>query len=207
MKHGKQVGTQGKKENTESKEMKRLDWVAYFTGLLVIVGAIQVWTFIVTERALVTPSKVSLDTTRLAANRPLVINIEVKNSGHTAAFVIDTNITALWTPNELPAKPAYQPMRKMLVVGPMVPGEPNRINFRASAADGAPVIISPALVTAIEAGQTRLYVIGFIRYYDGYVFNLLSHTTGFCFGYNPSADDPSYGMWENCGNNHYEYAN
>ena len=65
----------------------------------------------------------------------------------------------------------------------------------------------PWLHSTPPGTQGRLYVFGFIKYHDGYLFNLLSHATGFCSVYDPSNNSNSIGMFNSFGYENYAYGN
>jgi len=174
-----------------------LEAIAIFTGLLVIVGALQVWTFIVTERAFLSQESIAFSPgPRPSPHQPIVISFDIRNNGHTTAFMFDANITLKWTSDSLPTRPRYvrDPQTKMLIKGPLVAGDSWRATFRAKR-NNNPVIMDKPFIDNIEHGKTKVYMYGFVRYHDGFAFNLFTHTIGFCSVYNP-VNDPNFGMWD-----------
>ena len=92
--------------------------IATFTVLLTFITGMQVWTYMASERAVVTVENFSVS---LVPDKPLVINWSVRNSGRTTAFIIDMNVTTRIGPN-LEKIPQYKPMGRVSIKGPLVAG-------------------------------------------------------------------------------------
>ena len=60
-----------------------------FTGVLMLVGALQTWVFVVSERAFVTVGNFTLS---IVPDAPLAAVFLVKNNGKSVGSIIDFNI-------------------------------------------------------------------------------------------------------------------
>jgi hypothetical protein len=190
----------------ETAVARRLDWVAVFTLLLVIVGAFQVWVYMVTERAYLSLSAIGMDSPP-TADKPIVLRLQVKNSGRTTAFVVDANVTVFAVaPNEqLPEKPRYTAGgRVSAIFGPIVAGDTFFGTVRPQTRDHHPFTWTAPWLAA----GTRMYVFGFVKYDDGFGLLRLGTTriTGFCARYDP-VEYPAMGTFATCEEQNYRYGN
>src|ERR1041384_245575 len=70
-------------------------WVAAFTCCLAVVGFIQAWAFIQSERAAIYPEITRIDPTPVISDRPIAIDITIINSGRAQAFFSEAR-AAVW---------------------------------------------------------------------------------------------------------------
>ena len=176
---------------------KGLGPIDVFTGLLVFVGAIQVWTFVRTERAYISLDSVAL-TAIPAANQPIVIRLDVKNDGRTTAFVTSADATFRVTNVPLPKYPEYVPSEIPAIAGPLVAGSIFHGTLRPQGQDRRPMCW---IATGLPP-KTTLYVYGYIKYKDG--FWPFNRTVGFCVRYAPE-ENPSVGTFSTCDESNYRY--
>jgi hypothetical protein len=116
----------GQLETNRSATVNRTSWwdpITLFTGVLVLVGIAQVWSFVASERAFLSVSALQF-AGGLAAEKKVSIKFAIKNSGRTTAFVEDFNVTLkIVTPglSKVPLKPEYKEGAEM-APGGIVPG-------------------------------------------------------------------------------------
>ena len=176
--------------------------MAFFTGVLVIVACAQVWIAIVNQRAFLSLDAVGLKRSPLAPGQPEIV-IQIRNSGHAAAFIKEATVTIQVTVAAgLPQKPRYEPLGKVSIVNPLVAGGSSQMTFSPKTARGGPFLLDDNAVRQILQGDWRLYVFGFVQYRD--MLKIFSHVTGFCAVYKPD-NDPSFGMFGPCEETPYQY--
>ena len=207
--HARKERSQSDMEKNSLMEKKRLDWVALFTLMLVIVVFLQLYTYTATERAVVTIADIQFKgKNNPTVGQPLTAVIDVKNSGRSTAFITRARFySRLVFKQPFPSRPEYPEFAKVTnsaVNGPLVAQEIDQVFFRldnAHRTTGGP--FDAPSITEIEQGRMKIYVFGYIRYLDAYsVFGWPEHQTGFCSHYDPSA-----GMFLTCDEDAYAYGN
>ena len=166
-----------------------------FTGVLMLVGALQTWAFVVSERAFLTVTNFTLN---IAPDTPLTAVFVIKNTGKSVGSIIDFN-TAFST--SLPPKPNYVIPLSGTYIGPILPGADNNQIYRPNA--NAPLWrLTQPEIDEIKSGKQHLFIFGFVRYSDDYVL-FGDKVTGFCYLLNP----PVPGLTtETCNNPAYTYS-
>jgi hypothetical protein len=80
-------------------------WVAAFTSCLAIVGSIQAYAFIQSERAFLVPISAHFEGFAPSADKQLQLWLEIKNSGHSTARIENLNVS--YFADKLPMTPEY----------------------------------------------------------------------------------------------------
>lgn len=205
MNDGRDVKNESSREKVESAAVKRLDWVAVFSGLLVVVGFLQTWTYMVSDRAYLSVVGVSFDPPKVG--EPMVIHLNVKNTGRATAFVSHANVTTLIhrARGPLPMVPQYKDKETFpSIIGPLTGNEIFYGTVHLVTDEGKPVLWSADDVTS----KVNIYIYGSIQYDDGFnLFHLWRpRVFGFCWRYDPTSD-PSIGMFSTCDQSGYRYGN
>jgi hypothetical protein len=195
-------------EATQKLEKGMLRWtrvVGVFTSVLAIVGGIQAWAFIQSERAFLSLAAMQFDGVHLAAEKRVTILVDVKNSGRSTGFVTDFNITTTITPSatKLPKIPDYQ-QGPGIAVGPIVAAGTKKVIANPRGLNNAPTLILPQDVAASIKSKTLLvYIFGYISYTDE--FTLFGpRKSGFCYLYIPDRGNES--IFDDCPYAEYTYA-
>jgi hypothetical protein len=194
-------------DKREKLEVGMLRWtrvVGVFTAVLAALGAIQCWAFIQSERAFIAPAAFRLTTDELKPNVPVVLNLEIKNSGKSTGFVKELNITTWFyeKSRSLPDEPKYLKGRD-ISPGPIVAGTAYKVRFEIGGLNSAPqLILTDADVGRIKDGRLRLFLVGFISYVDDFTI-YGERRLGFCAVYNPDGDSST--RFDSCPNKGYTY--
>jgi hypothetical protein len=169
--------------------------VGVFTVVLAVVGGIQAWAFIQSERAFLNLDDLQISGGLPEYSKPLRVFLTIKNSGHSAAFV--KNVALNMGFQQLPERPEYKPMA-LFAIGP-IPGN----SIRKSTADfGVHNEITRAHIEAIKAGTFKMFIFGFFDYTDDFsIFG--QRTVGFCYTYDPLPT--AGGSYDNCTEPNYTY--
>ncbi len=153
-------------------------WVAAFTCALAIVGFIQAWAFIQSERAFLAVVGLVMDGGPPQEGATIVrFFITIKNSGRSTASIDDGAINIRFGP--LPKQVSYMPA-PLIAFGPITPDNPNT----GPAEFTLPHAINRADADAIKAGTLQFSIFGFIKYSDDFTL-FRDKTMGFCFYYTP----------------------
>lgn len=190
-------------DQTPQKTLEPIDrftrLVAWFTGGLVLIGGLNVWAFIQSEKSFLS---VKFDPLGLEAGKPIEIGLTIHNSGHSEAMVMNF-ITNLHLNKTLPQVPDYRTNTDPIISPPIERDGTTKITFSPIVGIQA-VAASEDQVRALNSRQLNLYVFGFIRYKDA--FTPFGSTVGFCAVYKPphGSIPPT---WETCQENSYTYAN
>lgn len=187
-------------------EARFAGWVARLTLVLCVIGAIQAWAFIISERAFVFLTPDTLSPSPLQSGKQIVIGISVHNTGKSEGLLLGSNTTFIMLETPLPETPAYtyNPNRFEAIPGQVGAGIAFDGTIAPKAPNGSPGTLSTDQITAINSGQIRLYVFGWVEYKDAYsVFG--SRKTGFCAVYSPT--NPADHAFNNCGRSKYTYVN
>jgi len=160
----------------------------------------------ITERAYIQVHGVALEPA-VASAGPVTITILVKNTGRTPATITDMAITPMFVTGpdfDLPKTPSYSSKGNVIAsLGLLPAGETNQDTSSAMGLKGERYGFSPTQVKEIEAGKSRFFVYGYVRYQDAFSQN---HTTGFCAFYDPARKPPELGMFNGCRQAGYGYA-
>lgn len=171
--------------------------LAVMTGLVALTAALQVVTFVMSERAFLTLSEVSPHQAPLAAGKPLNLLLEIRNGGKSTARVDQLNVN--YRMQDLPETPEYPSTSTQLFSAPILPGTSTTFGVGDESK-----VVSPEQFNGIIAGTTKFYLFGFIRYADE--FSLFGYrVTGFCLLYAP-AGDPNSIKFTTCNKRRYVYA-
>jgi hypothetical protein len=200
MSSGDNVENDRKDQQAQADTVRRLGFIEIFSGLLVIVGFLQCWIYVVSDRAYLSLIGIALSSPPTIGTR-IVVRLNVQNVGHATAFVSDANVTADFTVNPLPDRPVYSPGAKVLpIIGPIVAGATFYGTVRPLDIQGHPFVW--------KGPPAKFYIYGFVQYDDGFaVFHLWrKRVLGFCGRYEPS-DNPSVGDFATCEEAHYRYGN
>jgi hypothetical protein len=182
--------------NDESKAEQKADermadytfWLMVFTGVLTglaVLQALMLWRTVengrVSERAYIkmshTPPGVTFNN-----SGSFTVQMQIVNYGKTPAEIIDAHICphVLKISEMLPAEPDYQrhkglpsPLRAFLVANDKFFFRPKRVS------------IAPAEITAIKAGLSNFYLIGYVDYRDKFG---ATHRAGYARIYHPDQD-------------------
>jgi hypothetical protein len=177
-----------------------------FTALLCVVGGIQTWAFVQSERAFVSIAGVEISGGALQANIPLSFLINVKNSGRDTAFIGDSRNVVRTQPDEHLGGGLRAFLQKTIVVGPVMGGESGIIISRPVNSDGNPIILGQESIDQLNSSKHYLWLIGYISYRDDFS-RFGTRTIGYCFKYNPAPPDKRLSFFERCGSEEYEYYN
>jgi hypothetical protein len=174
--------------------------LALFILVLTLVGGIQAWAFIASERAFVSVSSVDFSQVGNSPDQPFEIPVTAVNSGRSTARVTGFNITVIM--NSLPSKPQYIPI-SYFSIKPLMVNSPEILLYRARPGPW-PWKLSKAEIDKIESGEQKLFIFGFVKYRDDYSL-WGDKETGFCFLYIPKPITPNWHL-ETCENSEYTYA-
>ena len=173
-----------------------------FTFLLLIVGAVQAWAFVQSERASLTLSATQFSA-GLAAGKPFMITFEVKNGGKSTAQIDKFQpVTYFAFGNKrLPPMPQYGQSAEV-AMSQILPGGNNRIVLRVrEPIKNELLILTKDVADGIANGTIGLYLFGRVVYKDDYSRVFGTHVLGYCFWYDPnttdsirfpSCDEPAY---------------
>jgi hypothetical protein len=172
--------------------------LAIFTCILTIVGGIQAWAFIASERAFVSVTSLDLSRIANAADQPVEIPLVAVDSGRSSARVTAFNVTLM---SSLPPKPQYIPISHFSIK-PLMVNTPEILLYRASP---GPWLwkLSKAEIDKIENGEQKLFIFGYVKYRDDYSL-WGDKETGFCFRYIPKPITPNWHL-ETCDNEAYTF--
>ena len=82
--------------------------VGIFTGVLAIVGVVQSWAFIQSERAALYVNIETIIPNPVVADKPITVAITVFNKGHAQAFITDGRAKVGFFYFDIPDKPALR---------------------------------------------------------------------------------------------------
>ena len=147
-------------------EARFAGWVARLTLALCIIGIIQAWAFIQSERAFIALDSMSI-VDGIQTGKPLITSLTFRNSGKSPALDVvvhyNSNIT-------LPNVPQYGPNRTEFT--PIVSEGKATMHF------GAPAPMQQTDVDALKTGKLEFYVWGYISFEDH--FSVFGQEVGFC---------------------------
>src|SRR5260370_16690000 len=159
--------------------------LSIFTCILTIVGGIQAWAFIASERAFVSVTSLDLSRIANAPDQPIEIPLFAVDSGRSSARVTAFNVTLM---TSLPPTPQYIPLSHFSIK-PLMVNTPEILLYRASPGPSL-CKLSKAEIDKIESGEQQLFIFGSVRYRDGYSLWGDAETV-FCFRYIPRQSTPT----------------
>jgi hypothetical protein len=183
----------GPKPDPLARYTSRLGW---FTLLLAIVTALQLFTFITSERAFLTVAEVSPHQPPLVVGKPLNLILEIGNGGKSTGSVDLLNLS--YSIQELPDEPNYG-TGSQLFSSPILPGTHHAFGMGTEK-----LVPTQQLFDSVVNGTIKFYLYGFIRYSDDFSW-FGYRVTGFCFLYAPDGDPKSV-RWATCNKRKYVYS-
>ena len=169
--------------------------VGLFTAVLAVVGGLQFWAFVQSERAFLSAMSLTINGGfPQAGDRSIRVFFQMKNGGRTTAFPKRAIIIGV-----LPTKFEYGDEPSYVMI-------PVAADSVLNTSDNL-ILSRPLTQTDIELvkiGASRMSIFGFIIYSDTYwLFG--DRTTGFCFTYSPVPTGAS--QFVTCPEQGYTYAN
>lgn len=173
--------------------------VGIFTVVLGIVGVVQAWAFIQSERAFLYFQIQGILPDPLRAEAPISVDFSVTNTGRSQAFIIDEKITLAEYANLPERRPPFL-VSKYEAKGPIPAGQKASILMGPLARK-----FTKNEISAFQSGSLQLFAYGYARYTDE--FSLLSsHEVGFCWVYNPVDPTGTPGArFDTCDSPNYVY--
>ena len=163
------------KRRREIKTIIGLFVTAAFTIGLVIVGSLQTYAFIASERAFVSPTATNFTNGFVVGEDPLQMWIAMRNGGKSVA-AIEQLVVAIT--HELPPKPEYYTAQK-IAFPPIIAQDTIRRGLGFKTGWPQPII------DEIAGGDRKFYIFGVIRYRDDFSWLFGRRETGFCYRYVP----------------------
>lgn len=118
-------------------------------------------------------------------NKPIVIRVNVANTGKTPAFKYRGQITAEVVPKGQRSIPKYSRTETYNPIDVLIPGEPSGLTLGSKSPP-----LDQTAINAIDQGMLEVYVYGRLCYEDAFK---QPHWTRFCSRYRPE-----YGDFEGC---------
>lgn len=169
--------------------------VGVFTAVLAVVGAIQAWSFIESERAFVSVGVTGFGQNGFAANKKLGFVLRVENGGRSPAFITAVSGRP-YIGNRLPETPVYLAPNGKNGTGAIAPGGARTVSFTETTKGTEGQLIDDYNFGIINSGASRLYVFGFVEYTDD--FSIWGRRyVGFCQVYDPK-NSLGLGNFEDC---------
>ena len=164
--------------------------IELFTAVLCLVGGIQAWAFIQSERAFVFPSHLEfVEPPAISESLPILLSLDMRNSGRSVAQVSRMVVAVT---HQLPPTPNYEKgLDRTEVAFPPVPGNgqtTQQLYFKEWAAQ---------TFREVQNGSRAFYLFGNVIYSDDY-WLLGTRSSRFCFVYVANKSDPSKGNFRNC---------
>ncbi len=185
-------------------EARFAGWVARLTLVLCIIGAVQTWAFLESERANLTIQNSGPFDFPQKPGVALVVSMAIQNAGKSTARVVE-NTTNFWlNDSPLPEKPIYTSCNCAIPLA-IVGGNAIHTIFWPRSGDSR-ITLTPDQYARIKGGTLPIYIYGFITYRDAFSFLLGSRTLGFCMVYEPT-NDATTGAFNSCSNLRYSYSN
>ena len=200
----------GQRDNKINKiESGMLRWtriVGVFTAVLAVVGSLQWWSFVRSERPFLGVSGIYIVGNEFKPGEPVAFVIEIQNAGKSTAYI--TNSAILF---RLQGHPSLDSgldttFEKTGASGPVLAGSTIRIISRP-VENHAPVILTQDEINRLNNRNGYLWVIGKISYSDELWFPGGNTTFGYCFSYAHVTQRSGLSNFVRCGNSEYEYAN
>lgn len=183
--------------SADKPEVRYAGWVARFTFILCIVGLIQGWTLISSERSFVFPDRVEFpDKLNGSGDTPRIsLVISIKNSGKSPAK-IETLVASVT--HKLDPNPEYDSDRERYAFSPIPAGVAIEQNF------GFGVWPRPTMLK-VKSGEMPFYIFGRIEYSDGSISIMPNRVSQFCFRYIAEQPEISGPRFSNCREPPYTY--
>ena len=175
----------------------RLEPIEKFTAVLCVVGALQLWAFVQSERAFVVPTETHFAKWPLVpGHKPLELIVEFKNIGRSTATFAELTVAIS---DGLPEKPKFSEGYKV-TIAPLAAGGGQTVHSYFG--DG----IGPQFISDLEIGKKKIYFWGRALYWDEFSLGLFGpKETIFCYAFYPERDSPR--MFDTCHEPQYTYAN
>ena len=182
--------------------LSKMGVLELFTGILAFSTLLQLLVFIRSERAFVYVEPPSVVGQKISSTRLLQLQFAIKNSGHSAGFVIDSISDVRMDDKPLPQVPSYVRSGNA-IKGPVVP---NGVMYGISHAqlNGHDIMLPQDLVDEINAGTMHLYSFGYFTYRDEFSFIFGNTTIGYCWVLNTTVD-PNVNIFNSCDSDEYIY--
>jgi hypothetical protein len=166
-----------------------------FTAVLCVIGGVQLWAFVQSERAYLTFTNFNF-IGGLTANRSLTLLFNAKNSGKSAAEIRNISVTTIATSTGLTYPLKYDKLLE-IATNPIEAGATSSQIYVGKNIDGSLFVMHPITVADIAAGRAKLFVYGFADYEDDFsIFG--SHRTHFCYLYLPERSAPGNAAFGGC---------
>ena len=164
--------------NQKPARRRRFNWkpdaVAAFTGLLTFVTGVQVWAFIQSERAFISPASMTFRPP-VAPEKIAVFDMKIGNSGNSTANIKHHVYNVA---EALPETPAY-PDWGDITLSPVVGGGSIQFQIKVGPIpDGAFKFLS---------GNAPFFIYGRIDYEDEFSVIAYKHS-GWCFSFDPKGN-------------------
>jgi cold shock CspA family protein len=140
--------------------------VAIFTGFLVVLGGLQLFSFIQSERAFLSISALeTAGNAELKAGDLVNFTAQIKNSGRSTAFISSLIVNVAIYDMPLPEVPPYK-AGATNVRGPIVAGGIKVANLPGISAEEKPIALSQVHADGIRDGKFNIYMFGKMDYSD-----------------------------------------
>jgi hypothetical protein len=191
-----------KRESLSSVVTAPLRWlyqlkpIEKFTVVLCVVGVLQFWSFVKSERAFVFPSTVEFVGLASAdISQPIILNVELSNYGRSQARI--GKLVAFVTTDPLAPEPNYETPGRVERAYPPVPSNgkiAEELNFSNWAKPTA---------EQVRDGSLPFHVFGRVVYEDDYskllgISFFGDRDSDFCFVYVANKDDPNKSLFRDC---------
>jgi hypothetical protein len=164
--------------------------IAVFTAVLCLVGLLQAWAFIQSERAFVFPSHLEfVSPLAIAETQPILLSLDMRNSGRSTAQISKMIVAVT---HQLPPTPNYDnAVDRSVVAFPPIPGNgqiAQELNFKDWNIE---------TMRKVRDGSRAFYLFGGAEYTDDYSW-FGTRVSRFCFVYIANKDDQSKSKFVNC---------
>jgi hypothetical protein len=169
--------------------------IAVFTAVLCLVGGLQAWAFIQSERAFVFPTHVEFASPLAVAEiQPILLSLDMRNSGRSAAQISKMIVAVT---HQLPPTPNYDnAIDRSVVAFPPIPGNgqiTQDLNFKDWNIE---------TMRQVRDGSRAFYLFGSVEYRDDYSW-FGKRASRFCFVYIANREDQSKAKFVNCAEPQY----
>jgi hypothetical protein len=179
--------------------------VALFTGLLVFIGFLQVWTFIHSDRAYLSVRGFTLKHGAISAGVPIIVLFDVRNTGRHPARVEDFRGELSGQLPRHPRQTDYEAPPSINVERFIPANDVFHSSMGVESGTPPPLIFRQSQINELNNGA-HFYFRGFVTYDDGYQIPILhpARIFWFCAVYDPHAvgDSP---LFRYCANDEYQY--
>jgi hypothetical protein len=147
--------------------------VGVFTGVLAIVGVVQSWAFIQSERAALYVNVEAIIPNPIVADKPITVAITVFNKGRSQAFITDGRAELGFYYYDIPDKPTFK--KPIYPLNGPIPSDKGYRHWQIGPSD----VLNWAQVEEIEIGRTKVAVFGYVTYVDDFTM-FGPRSVGFC---------------------------